>query len=46
MIPLNKVKDLISRHVSLETELSSGKIDISALKDASKEMSFVLEKIF
>ena len=27
MIPLNKVKDLISRHVSLEAELSSGKID-------------------
>ena len=34
MIPLNKVKDLISRHVSLEAELSSGKIDKKKLEEA------------
>ena len=39
MIPLNKVKDLISRHVSLEAELSSGKIDKKKFAEKSKEYS-------
>ena len=39
MIPLNKVKDLISRHVSLEAELSSGKIDKKKIAEKSKEYS-------
>ena len=39
MIPLNKVKDLISRHVSLEAELSSGKIDKIKFAEKSKEYS-------
>ena len=39
MIPLNKVKDLISKHVSLEAELSSGKIDKKKFAEKSKEYS-------
>ena len=39
MIPLNKVKDLISRHISLETELSSGTIDKKKFAEKSKEYS-------
>ena len=39
MIPLNKVKDLISRLVSLEAELSSGKIDKKKFAEKSKEYS-------
>ena len=39
MIPLNKVKDLISKHVSLEAELSSGKIDKKNFAEKSKEYS-------
>ena len=39
MIPLNKVKDLISKHVSLEAELSSGKID------KKKLISLIIDKI-
>ena len=39
MIPLNKVKDLISRHVLLEAELSSGKIDKKKFAEKSKEYS-------
>jgi len=39
MIPLNKVIDLISRHVSLEAELSSGKIDKKKFAEKSKEYS-------
>ena len=39
MIPLNKVKDLISRHASLEVELSSGKVDKKNFAENSKEYS-------
>ncbi len=39
MIPLNKVKDLISRHISLEEELSSGKVDKKKFAEKSKEYS-------
>jgi len=39
MIPLNKVKDLISRHISLEAELSSGTIDKKKFAEKSKEYS-------
>tara|TARA_B100001113_G_C21110086_1_gene622809 strand:+ start:606 stop:1679 length:1074 start_codon:yes stop_codon:yes gene_type:complete len=37
MIPLNKVKELISKHSSLETELSSGNIDKKNFAEKSKE---------
>ena len=39
MIPLNKVKDLISRHAILEKELSSGNIDKKQFAEKSKEYS-------
>ena len=39
MIPLDKVKDLISRHISLEAELSSGTIDKKKFAEKSKEYS-------
>ena len=39
MIPLNKVKDLISRHALLEKELSSGNIDKKKFAEKSKEYS-------
>ncbi len=39
MIPLNKVKDLISRHAILEKELSSGNIDKKKFAEKSKEYS-------
>ena len=39
MIPLDKVKDLISKHSSLETELSSGTIDKKKFAEKSKEYS-------
>ena len=37
MIPLNKVRDLISKHASLEAELSSGAIDKKKFAVTSKE---------
>ena len=39
MIPIQKVRDLISRHSDLEKELSSGKIDKSSFALKSKEYS-------
>ena len=39
MIPLNKVKDLISKHATLEKELSSGTIDKKKFAEKSKEYS-------
>ena len=39
MIPLDKVRDLISKHKILENELSSGKIDKKKFADKSKEYS-------
>tara|TARA_Y100000590_G_scaffold180901_1_gene206198 strand:- start:1295 stop:2365 length:1071 start_codon:yes stop_codon:yes gene_type:complete len=39
MIPLNKVKDLISRHALLEKELSSETIDKKKFAEKSKEYS-------
>ena len=39
MIPLNKVKDLINKHNTLEKELSSGDIDKKKFADKSKEYS-------
>ncbi len=39
MIPINKVRDLISRHKELETELSSGSIDKKKFAEKSKEYS-------
>ena len=39
MVPQNKVKDLISKHSKLETELSSGKIDKKYFAEKSKEYS-------
>tara|TARA_Y100000590_G_scaffold132251_1_gene151100 strand:- start:1941 stop:3017 length:1077 start_codon:yes stop_codon:yes gene_type:complete len=45
MIPLNKVKDLISKHISLEKELSSIDIDKKKLAEKSKEYSNLNEII-
>jgi len=39
MIPINKVKDLILKHTSLESELSSGNIDKKKFAEKSKEYS-------
>ena len=39
MIPINKVKDIISKHDSLEKELSSGKINPKQFAKKSKEYS-------
>ena len=39
MIPLQKVKDIISKHDDLEKELSSGKIDPKLFAKKSKEYS-------
>ncbi len=39
MIPINKVKDLISKHIFLEKELSSIDIDKKKFAEKSKEYS-------
>ena len=39
MIPLQKVKDIISKHNDLEKELSSGKIEPKMFAKKSKEYS-------
>ena len=39
MIPIVKVKDIITRHDDLEKELSSGKIDPKLFAKKSKEYS-------
>ena len=39
MIPINKVRDLISKHISLEKELSTGEIDKKKFAEKSKEYS-------
>ena len=39
MIPIDKVKKIIERHISLEKELSTGKIDPKLLAKKSKEYS-------
>ena len=39
MIPINKVRDLISKHTLLEKELSSGEIDKKKFAEKSKEYS-------
>ena len=39
MIPINKVKDLISKHALLEKELSTGEIDKKKFAEKSKEYS-------
>ena len=39
MIPIQKVRDLISRHQNLEKELSSGSIDKKNFAEKSKEYS-------
>ena len=45
MIPINKVRDLISKHKSLEKELSSGEIDKKKFAEKSKEYSDLNEII-
>ncbi len=45
MLPIKKVSDLISRHVLLEKELSSGKIDKNKFVERSKEYSDLNEVI-
>ena len=39
MVPINKVKDIINKHDSLEKELSSGSIDPKLFAKKSKEYS-------
>ena len=39
MVPINKVKDIINKHDSLEKELSSGSIDPKLFANKSKEYS-------
>ena len=39
MIPIDKVKKILDRHILLETELSSGKLDPKNLAKKSKEYS-------
>ena len=39
MIPIQKVRDIISKHDSLEKELSSGKIDSKSFAEKSREYS-------
>ena len=39
MVPVNKVKDIITKHDSLEKELSSGSIDPKLFAKKSKEYS-------
>ncbi len=45
MIPISKVRDLISKHKSLEKELSSGEIDKKKFAEKSKEYSNLSEII-
>ncbi len=45
MVPQKKVKELISKHAELESELSSGKIDKKLFADKSKEYSDLNEII-
>ena len=45
MIPIEKVRDLISRHQALEKELSSGSIDKKNFAEKSKEYSDLNEII-
>ena len=39
MVPINKVKDIISKHDELEKELSSGNLDPKLFAKKSKEYS-------
>ena len=39
MIPIQKVRDIISKHDTLEKELSSGKIDSKSFAEKSREYS-------
>ena len=39
MVPINKVKDIINKHLSLEKELSAGNIDPKLFAKKSKEYS-------
>ena len=45
MLPLNKVEDLISRHILLEKELSLESIDKKIFAEKSKEYSDLNEII-
>ena len=39
MVPINKVKDIINKHISLEKELSAGNVDPKLFAKKSKEYS-------
>ena len=45
MVPIQKITDLISKHLFLETELSSGQIDKKTFAEKSKEYSDLNEII-
>ena len=39
MVPIDKVKDIINKHISLEKELSAGNVDPKLFAKKSKEYS-------
>ena len=41
MVPIDKVKDIITKHISLEKELSAGNIDSKLFAKKSKEYSYL-----
>ena len=45
MVPIKKIEDLISKHMLLETELSSGKVNKKFFAEKSKEYSDLNEII-
>jgi hypothetical protein len=45
MVPIEKVKDIITQHDTLEKELSSGSIDLNYLQKNLKNI-LVLEELF
>ena len=45
MIPINKVKDLINKHISLDKDLSSIDVDKKKFAEKSKEYSDLNETI-
>ena len=45
MLPLEKVKNLINRHIQIENELASGEVDKKKYADISKEYSDLNEII-
>ena len=45
MIPINKVRDLINKHMQLEKELAEGNLDNKKIAEKSKEYSDLNEVV-